>query len=167
MKSVTLQGKCDWARLHHVNKFGNWSIRLFFDTPSLEKFRELQSEGVLTRLHKNEENQYYADFKRNPSKEYKDKFGATKTINFTPPIVLQRDGTTPFKDDIGNGSDISLELEIYTYTIPATNGKKGKALRVHSCRVDNLVPFVPATNLDAKEKELTAGVNSVPPQPEF
>lgn len=167
MNSVTLQGKCAWARLIHVNKYGNWSMRLYFDAPSLDKFKSLQDIGILTRLHKDEENQYYADFKRLPSKEYKDKFGASKKINFTPPIVLQRDGTSLHKDEIGNGSDVTLELEIYQYTIPTTGGKKGKALRIHSVRVDNLIPFIPTNDLTVKEKEAIAGINAVPPQPEF
>lgn len=166
MDTVTFQGKGTYNRFVTPNKYNKWSTRFYFDQPSLEKFRELRDDGVLTQLHKNEDG-YYADLGRPVFKEYKDKHGGTRRIDFTPPIVLSRDGVTPFKDDIGDGSDLTVEMEVYPYTIPSTNGKKGKAIRINSVRVDNLVPFNPKTNLTANEQKAVAGINQVEPQPQF
>lgn len=165
--SVTLQGKGQFTKLVTLNKYGKWSTRLFLDQASLEKFRDLrEKDGILTHLKKDENNQYYVDLGRPFSKEYKARDGSIKKINFTAPIVLQRDGQTPFVGDIGDGSDLSVELEVYPYTVPGT-GKKGKAIRLASVRVDNLVPFVYKTSLSERQLDNLENINKTPPQPMF
>lgn len=145
-KFITFQGKCKWCRMQAPDQFGNWSTRLYFDNASLEKFREMQSElDILTRLKKDDDG-YYAQLKRPAKKEYEDTQGRKKTINFTPPTILQRDGVTPHNEGIGDGSDISVEMEIYQYNIPGAQ-KKGHAIRVHTVRVDNLIPVAAVSAL--------------------
>lgn len=166
-ESVTLQGKAKYTRLVTLNKYGKWSVRLYFDKPSLEKFKNMQVDyGIKTVLHKDDNNDFYADLSRPPHKDYKTRDGGSKRITFTPPIVTERDGMTPFVGNIGDGSDISVEMEIYQYTIPGT-GKKAKAARLHAVRVDNLVPWVPQTGLTPSDLEQVSNLNKTPPQPQF
>src|SRR5882672_3939228 len=137
-KEVVFQGKASWNVLTQMDRFGKASIKLFLDEPSKALLQKLQmEEDVLTRLGKDKDTgEIFANFGRAPKKVY-----GQKEIIFGYPMVYERDGKTPFTAPIGHGSDVTVTCELYPYTIPASGGKKGKALRLSSVRVDNLVPY--------------------------
>jgi len=157
-KEVAFQGKAHWNSLTNVDKYNKWSIKLYFNEPSLEAFRELQAvKGILTRLQKDDDG-YYATFGRYQRKTYKgvDRF-------FPAPIVLNKDNTI-FEGFIGHGSDVTVSCELYPYTVPSSGGKKAWALRLSSVRVDNLVPYSAIKHGTEEELKQTRGLVNVAPQ---
>lgn len=139
---VFLTGKGSWIRPEVINEWGKWAMVLHPDTASLEIIRELQSEGVKNVIGKDDDG-YFVRISR-PA-EYRTK-GQLKGLS--PPLMF--DGTKPLPGGgyaplvgqmIGNGSDVVVKMEVYTHGIPGQPGKKAKAMRWHSCRIDTLVPF--------------------------
>lgn len=159
-KEVTFQGKASWSMLTQADKYGKASIKLYLNDASKTLLQDLQSEeGILTRLAKDDEG-YYANFGRAPKKVY-----GNKEIIFGFPHVYERDGKTPFVGKIGHGSDVAVTCEIYPYTIPASGGKKGKALRLSSVRVENLIPYNAEDHGDKYEVRTVKTLAEIPPQP--
>jgi hypothetical protein len=154
-ESIFVQGKAKWAMLHRPNEWGNWKITLYPDTASLEKIKNLQGQGLKNVLKKDEDG-YHMSFNRPHQKMIKG-----KVIGFTPPEVLESDGKTPLTTArIGNGSDVTVKLEVYAHSTPG--GGRAKAARLGSIRVDNLVPFVPERDFNDVAKEQIAGLADQP-----
>jgi len=155
---VSFQGKAHWNSFPGMDKYGKWSIKLYLDKPSVDKFRDLQAEhGILTRLQKDDEG-YYTNLGRYQKKVY-----GIREIIFNPPVVVERDDKTPFQGKIGHGSDVTITCELYPYTIPASGGKKGRALRLEAVRVDNLVPYdAQEHSTDREAKQLSGLLNTTP-----
>lgn len=161
-REVAFQGKAHWNSLKNIDKYGKWSIKLYFNEPSLETFRELQAtKGTLTRLQKDDDG-YYATFGRYQEKTYR----GNKRI-FNAPAVLNKDNTL-FEGYVGHGSDVTVSCELYPYNIPnpggAPTGKKGWAYRLASVRVDNLVPYNAIAHATEDEFKQVRGLVNVPPQ---
>lgn len=159
-KEVVFQGKASWNSLTQVDKYGKASIKLYLTDASKTLLQDLQAEdGILTRLSRDDDG-YYANFGRHPKKVY-----GAKEIIFGYPQVFERDGKSPYSGRIGHGSDVSVTCEVYPYTIPASQGKKGKALRLSSVRVDNLVPFNAEEHSNEYEAHSVKALANVAPQP--
>lgn len=160
-KRITVRGKCNWAHVTRLNKFGDWSVECYPCDEDLEVLRELQSKGLKNTMMK-DDNGYYMRFKRPPKKDIRLRNGEIKTLIFTPPTVAMADGS-PLPDGvlIGNGSDLSIILEVYPHGTPG--GGKAVAARLEGVRVDNLVPFNPQT--DYQDEEEKARVDEVTSQP--
>jgi hypothetical protein len=125
---------------------------------SLEKIRELQAEG-LKNIIKKDDDGYLVTFSR----------PVQKTINgvvrgYTPPVVLNKDGTPFVHGDvqIGNGSDGTVKLEVYQHKTPG--GGKAKAARWEALRIDNLVPFKKERDFPADQQKSMAGLEDQPEQ---
>lgn len=158
-KFETFQGKAHWNSLTNIDKYGKWSIKLYLDPPSKEKFQELVAEhGILTRLSKDDDG-YYANFGRHQKKTY-----GPKEIIFNPPVIVEADGKTPFLGKVGHGSDVTVTAELYPYTVPASGGKKGKALRLASVRIDTLVPFDVEEHGNEREVKQISALKGTPAQ---
>lgn len=159
---VYLQGKGSWIKTKGLNPWGKWTCTIHPDPESLEKARELQAAGVKNVIKKDEDG-YNVTYSRPFEKEFKDRAGVTRKIGFTPVVVLDRD-LQPFDGLIGNGSDITVKLEVYTHGTPS--GGKAKAARLASIKIDNLIPYSrdDFTNGEAKSAE---GLETVKPQPLF
>ena len=67
----------------------------------------------------------------------------------------------PINDPIGNGSDVTMKVDIYTY-----RKGEGKAVRLRAVRVDNLIPFIPDKDFRPDQKETLEGLSDQP-APEF
>lgn len=156
---VYLKGKAKWAhRLFQPDlEFNKWSTVLYPDKESLEKIRDLQAEGVKNVLKKDDDG-YYTTFSRPTQKLMKG-----KVVAFTPPVVTDKDGQ-PFTDPIGNGSDITIKLEVYQHGTPG--GGKAKAARLMAVRVDNHVPFEQERDFTDEQMGLVSGLNEQP-APQF
>lgn len=156
-KDVFIKGKCKWARLDKLNKYGKWSIVVYPISEDIEKLRELQAEGVKNVMKKDDDG-YYMTFTRPPNITVR---GIVKGM--TPPQVMEADGKTPLRNLIGNGSDVTVKLQAYKHNVPtAAPGTKATAIRLEAVRVDNLVPFEMNRDFQEDEQEQVSGVKDQP-----
>src|SRR6266516_1728248 len=85
-----------------------------------------------------------------------------KRIGYAPPEILDKDGS-PLKNTlIGNGSDVTIKLEVYSHGTPG--GGKAKAARLLSVRVDNLVVFVKDESFSPDQQRAVKGLEDQPEQ---
>ena len=157
---VFIQGKISWLKNTVPDEWGKWKVTIHPNAESLEKIRELQTEGIKNVLKKDDDG-YYTTFSRPTQKMIKG-----KVIGFAPPEVLQADGKTPLTGIlVGNGSDGTVKLEVYSHGTPG--GGKAKAARLLSIKVDNLIPFEMNRDFNPNQKEAVAGLKEVPPEQLF
>lgn len=152
---IYVKGKGSWCRFVKPDLWDCWSCILHPDSESLETIRNLQAEG-LKNVVKKDDDGYYVKFRRPITKKMGN---IVKT--FKPPEVIDKDGRPMDGLKIGNGSDLTLKLEIYQYSPPGSNGKS-KAARLESVRVDNLVEFNSDTDFNQEEAESVAGLKDQP-----
>jgi hypothetical protein len=126
---VYLKGKVKRCQVNVPDQWGNWTVGLYLTPESLDKFKEMK---VKNHLHKDDEG-YYIWCKRPQSKLIKGKM-----VGMHPPIVKNAEGIELHDVLIGNGSDVTVKMEHYNYTFGA---EKGSACRLHTIRVDNLIPY--------------------------
>jgi hypothetical protein len=164
---IFLQGKGKWCQRLFApdSAFGdpNWNFVLYPNEESLEKVKALKTNegknsGILNHLKKDEDG-YYLQLKRPCTKNMKGKL-----VSFEPPLIMQSDGKTPWDREkaIGNGSDVTAKLECYGYPKPA--GGFGKAIRLYSVRVDNLVEYVKDRDLSEEQLKAAKGLDEQPEQ---
>lgn len=140
MTDIYVSGTAEWAQVKRPNKFGNWSINVYADKATRKSLKEL---GL--RANPKEGNEEYGDgwfltFRRPTSAMWK----GVQT-DLAPPKVVLADGTE-FDGLIGNGSKVTVKLEVYEYK-GGTDAKGlsyegGKAARLVSVRIDELVEYV-------------------------
>lgn len=158
-ENVYLQGKAKWVKTHGLNPWGKWTVTLYPVPASLEIIRDLQIQGLKNTLRKDDDG-YHMNFSRPFDKEFKDKNGTTRKIGFTPVELVDSQGL-PFDGYVGNGSDVTIKLEVYQHGTPG--GGKAKAARLTGIRVDNLVPYTPA-DYDEEQQRQLRGLDKQPPQ---
>lgn len=155
------QGKAAWAKLHTPDvEYKTWNVKVYLTPDSYNKFMELREkrgevEGILNEC-KQEEDGYSVVFRRPTEKTWD---GVVKIL--TPPIVVDKDGQ-PWTQPIGNGSDITVKVERYTYNKPFKKGR-GSAIRLVGVKVDNLVPYQRKEFTAAEEKQVK-GLDGQPAQ---
>lgn len=151
-----------WARTVTPNKFGKWSVMIYLTQASYDIMMELKqnkgdTEGVKNVVSKDDDG-YYCVFSRPQNKMIRG-----KVVGFAPPLVLQADGKSPLIDTlIGNGSDVTLKLDFYTYKKPT--GGKGSAIRLESIRVDTLIPFTMNRDFNEEEQKQVEHLDEQPAQ---
>lgn len=138
---VYLRGKAKWFRHMHPEEFRGkttWKHTIYLDEESLERVRDLQSQGLKNVLKKDEDG-YYVSFSRPTAMKWKDKnTGIERTMPFEAPVVRLKNNNAPYTGNVGNGSDIETKLEVYSHAVPG--GGKAKAARWLATRIDSLVP---------------------------
>lgn len=163
---IKLQGKSRYSRLIHPDEMSNaWQITLYPTPESLEIIRSLQAEGIKNKMRKDDDG-YHMRFSRPTSKKYRDKSGLERTFGLEPPEVVIRDetdplGYKPFRDFIGDGSDVTLKLEVYGHRTPS--GGTAKAARLLGVMVDTLVPYTSQEVMSEQQQKAVAGLPDVPP----
>ncbi len=155
---VYIQGKVSWVKYVTPDPMYNkWSVTIHPTAESLEIIRELQTQGVKNQFKKDEDG-YYIQFSRPTDRKIKG-----KVIGMTPPVVLNSEGTPMDGVAIGNGSDGTVKLEVYSH--PTPSGGKAKAARFAGLKIDNLVPFNKDTDFpDPAMKEQAEGLDEQPEQ---
>lgn len=133
---ITVRGKVKYVHVVNFDKFGSWSLVLYPDTDSLNIIRDLQAEGIKNVIKKDEENQYFVKFRRDPTKKIKGKI-----IAYAPPKVVDAEGLPMDGSKIGWGSDAIVKLDVYTHGTPA--GGTAKAARLEGLKITNLVLYEP------------------------
>lgn len=159
-KVLAFQGKCKWAQLDHPDtKFsieGKWSIRLYPTQESYEALLELKKEGIRNQIKKDDDG-YYTTFSRPCQKLFKGRLKA-----FEPPLIEDKDGNPlPRNTRIGNGSDVTVTVEVYYFQTPQKT--EGAAARLASVRIDSLVPFT-REDYNTDEKRNAKALDKTPVQ---
>lgn len=108
---------------------------MYPDTKGLEIIRELQAEGLKNVLKKDEDNQYFISFHRDPTKMMRGKL-----VSFAQPKVIDNEGKPMDGNLIGWESDVTCRLEVYKSA--PNSAYRYVGARWDSLRVDNLVPWV-------------------------
>ena len=152
---VYIQGKVHWVHAVNTNKFGDWSFQIYPDTKSLEIIRDLQSKGLKNVLKKDDDG-YYIQFKRPVKIKVK---GKDQPLN--KPTIVDREGKPIDGVAIGNGSDATAKLSVYSH--PTPSGGRAVAARWESMRIDNLVEFNRDTDFP---KDVRGQVDGLEQQPE-
>lgn len=128
---VILHGKGKWIKVTRPNRFGKWSLDLYMNQENLETFKTM---GVKNHVKKDEEG-YYVTFSRPTEIHVRG-----KAVALQPPQILDKDNIPILLGGIGNGSDITVKVEHYSYTNPMSKIKE-HACRLFAVRIDNLVPW--------------------------
>lgn len=140
--TVYLSGKAKWAHTGKPDKYDKYSVVLYPDTDSLEKIHELKKTPAILNDLKKDEDGYNIKLSVPPNQNIAGKIVVHKID------VLKPDGMPLTEALIGNGSDITVKCEVYTY-----RQGKGRAIRPKSIRVDNLVPFTVQNSFAPEDKE--------------
>lgn len=149
---VYIQGKLSWVKCQQPDEWGKWKVTIHPNEASLEKVRELQGEGIKNVLKKDDDG-YKVTFSRPTQKMVKG-----KVVGLAPPEILQADGKTPLTGVlVGNGSDGTVKLEVYSHGTPG--GGKAKAARLLSIKVDNLIPFEMKRDFSEAQQEMVKGLD--------
>lgn len=155
-ETIYLKGKAKWANRLFVPdiEYKKWSLSLYPDAVSLETVRDLQAQGVKNVVKKDEDG-YHVNLGRPTEKSIRG-----KVVAFNPPVVTDKDDNA-FAGPIGNGSDVTVKMEVYSHGTPG--GGKAKAMRLAAVRVDNLVPFEQSKDFTDEEQEQIKGMDKVSP----
>jgi hypothetical protein len=138
--NITLTGKSLYARpwknqidreYEHDTKGGNWSTKIILDDASKKLFNALGSRAKLKDGALTVRRYEFADFGKGPEE-------------LGPPVVTGVDEGTL----IGNDSDISVDLEVYTFEY---KGKPGVGIRWVSMEVQKLVPYSKPESIEDTE----------------
>ena len=151
---VLISGKGRWFNVEQLDKYGSWSVVLYFDVDSAayKTAMELKKKGIRNELKKDEDG-YFMRFKRPPFIDTK----LRGKIPLAPPVVVEKDGKTAFRGAIGHGSDVTLKLEVY----PFKGGSGGWACRLQGIRLDNLVPYE-KKDFPPEQQEQVEGLDKAP-----
>jgi len=126
---VKFKGKCTWAQLVDLNRFGKWSLNLYPDADSLERLREL----MLKNTWKKDDDGYYMQMSRPASIEFSK--GVSTPVS---PVKLRMKDGSPVPERIGDGSDVEVTCELRKYKVPNSE-KYANTIRLYGVEVENLV----------------------------
>lgn len=144
---VKLKGKGKWISKQYkewerpdgsVDK--RWSMLFYPDPEALEEIRDLQMKGLKNRLRKDEDG-VCISFGRPVERT----FGNRLTKYSPPKIVNEKDEDV--SDTVGNGSEVTIELEVYEHSVPNSRNKS-VAARWEGVTITKLVerPSPPTQN---------------------
>jgi hypothetical protein len=142
-------GEARWARVRSPNQFGNYSVDLIVDKETKKAIKATGMKGNAKDTPDTDEP--FFTFRRKA--ELKKRNG--EVVDMGPPEVKLKDGSD-FEGLIGNGSKVTVKVEIYDYDSPEFG--KGKGCRLVGIRVNELVEYNPenteapaASNSSSKE----------------
>lgn len=149
---INFSGKAKWVRVFAPNQYDKWSLDLYLKREDIDRYRDLKTKN---KIKKDEEGEYITMSR--PIKVIR----KGKDIPVLPPTVTDKDGTPIVNTNIGNGSDVTVTLEYYSYKPP------GKTIPEYACRllavrVDNLIPFA-TDSYNETELRATAELKKTPP----
>lgn len=160
---VYVKGKVSWVKYVTPDQMYNkWSVTLHPDEESIKAIQSLQMDRGIKNQFKKDEDGYYIQFSRPIERKGKSKDGRTISIPMSPPVVLDEKGQPMENVPIGNGSDATIKLEIYSH--PTPSGGRAHAARWAAMKLDNLIPFNKDTDFpNAEMKEQAEGLDGQQP----
>lgn len=158
---VYWSGKAKYVRYDTPDlTYNKWNFVLYPREEHLMEIRKLQGEGVKNVLsYDDAEQSWKINIGRPVQRVWKG-----KVIPFAPPTVVDVEGRPITGVAIGNGSDVTAKIEVYSHTVPGPGNKKAKALRWESLRIDNLVPYEPKTDYPEPQASMVSGLSDQPKQ---
>jgi hypothetical protein len=130
---IDLKGKVTWVQVGNLNRFGKWSLNFYPDETSLNRFRELQLDGLRNQLKKDDTGLFF-QISRPPEIEFSK--GVKTPVS---PVKVRDKDKQPLEEAIGDGSDVVVTCELYSFRVPNTE-KRAVALRLYGITVETLVP---------------------------
>lgn len=168
-KYLYLKGKVCWVK--HIKpdeKFGapRWGLKFYPDKDALEQLRKecFEPQENLKPIRNTlgqDDDGYHINLSRPVTKMMRGQI-----VAFTPPVVVNADGSPFLGKAIGNGSDCTVKIELYAHNVPGSPGVKARAIRWEGMRIDNLVDFDPTRDLTPEQYKEVAGVLNQP-KPQF
>lgn len=132
-KIYYFRGTVMWAKVHEVDKkYGHYTLDLHLDEPSLQLFKDANTELKLREGELNGNPSVYVKFRRTPQRLI-----AGDIVDVGPPKVLVLNAigeAETLTDNIGNGSTIVVKVAVYPT-------QKGNGHRLESVLVEKLVPY--------------------------
>lgn len=126
-------GKCKWAKVFKPDeRYNKFSIDVALTGKQLEEFNKL---GLRGKPKIDEEGNHWVTFRRDPASQV---YKSGERVPAGPPSVSDPDGNS-FSGIIGNGSDVTVKIQVYSWE----NKQYGKGMgsRLEAVRVDNLVEY--------------------------
>lgn len=136
-----------------------WATLIYPDEDGLEKIKALKKQGIMNHL-KMDDDGWYMNFSRPIERQW----GGKKEA-MTAPRVVYKDTDEPVEIMVGNGSDGTLHLEVYSFPDKQRPGFFKKAARWKGAEIDNLVRYNP--NPDYSEEELAEQKKKAQPEALF
>jgi hypothetical protein len=149
---IYLKGKAKWVRVTAPDpKYGTYSMVLYPDEASMNIVHELKNghPSILNELKKDDDG-YNIKFNCKPNQNIG---GVIQVFNVE---VLDKDGR-PTRELIGNGSDVTVKLDKYTF-----RKGEGLAVRLRAIRIDNLVPYEAQKDFTKEQLEQISGLTEQP-----
>lgn len=168
-KEVYFRGKAHFFKLLGKGdlKYACWATGIYLDEASYNLYLELKKgkdgvKGIMNDV-KITEDGYLINLKRPWTRQYQG-----KEVGFTAPVVIDnKNQPWPESRPIGNGSDITVKCEYYSFK-PPFQKDKGSAIRLVSARIEDWIPYEPSRDFDEATKEATRGlVDQAPPKQYF
>lgn len=167
----TFSGKCKWAKLDTPDtkyvQEGKWTIVLYPNEAALMQIKEFKKQGLLNHIKMDDDGEYIT-FSRPVQKLFRGRLKA-----FLPPTILNKacpmepgDGPPagsfilPRNTKIGNGSDVTVSVEIYW---TGQGEKERPNARLAAVRIDNLVTYT-REDLAPKEQSGVRALDRTPAQ---
>lgn len=130
VKEIYLSGTAKWCKHKKPDeKYGNYTMDLFMDDKSWAKFNDSGAQLKVRTSDDEETPGNFVTFKRAHSKQFNDELRI-----FGPPSVIDVDGNDISKDNVGNGSEVTIKVRVY-------DTRMGKGTDWESMRVETLVPY--------------------------
>lgn len=124
-------GTAEWAMVYRPDtKYQNFKINVYLDDTSWEKFKE-SGLSLAPKKGNGEIKGEFITFRRPERKLIKG-----DVVEFGPPDVFGPNGEQDYRELIGNGSKVSVNVSVY-------DTMKGKGHRLNSVHVLELVKYVP------------------------
>jgi len=133
-----LKGIAKWAKVHRPDeKYGKHSIDLGMTKEQLSAYEKIG----LKNKPKEADGLHWVTFRRDPTGMVW--VNRVQTIAGKPSVVDSNNNTTDVT--IGNGSEVTIELQVYDYD---NKFGKGKGSRLEKVKIDKLVEFKPEAKED-------------------
>lgn len=147
-KWLELSGKAKWVNIARPDPtYQNFSLVLYPDEKSLGIIKDLkENPPTILNMLKKDEDGYFMKFSCPSQKIIRGKLRA-----FSVDLINKDEQFLPVDLSVGNGSDVTIKLEYYTWEKP----KPGAAVRLNTVRVDNLVNYSRTFETPKKTEETT------------
>lgn len=130
MSTIYVSGIARWHKHKRTDKYGNYTVDLVTDK---EARKLVKDAGLRLKPTEDDDGNLILKFRKRP-----------RSFDSAPPVVVDAAGQ-PFEGDIGNGSEVTLKIEVYEFKggIDADGNRYdgGVGHRWQGTRVDNLVVF--------------------------
>ena len=144
MATYYFTGDCKWAKVYKPDdRYKKYSIDVELDEVQQKEYDSIELKGKAR--------EGYVSFSSYPDKK--------KGNMPSPPTVMDADGK-PFTDLIGNGSNVTVKIETYTYN---NEWGKGNGHRLMAVKVNKHVKFEGEGKSNLVTQGNTAASASEPP----